>query len=562
MTFERFEVLESLDLRDLSQSVVVLNADEPIADLTADVVVLVGSPSVESVASIKSSHPNTKFGLIVKLKSVISGQSRAVSSGEFSTKAKELLGSRKDIEFLGSELHLAAAFATVESALCATQTALAGEAFSLGMKTGVEPHLLYKALAGGAGASWSFRELVPQLLEGALQCSASQQSLAEAKLALSRALSLALSESFYAPLTAMAAQVYAALPSDSRTDLSSIVVGEKFSSPSINTGSLSQTQSTEPVAPAKVGFVGLGAMGSRMSKVLHRGGLSVAGFDVWRPALERFASEGGLAAANLLDCATESEVLLLMVINASQVEEILFDLGKLPRHSVVLIMSTISPSQAQTIGERAAKIRPDVSLVDCPVSGGTPRAASGDLMILAGGLDQAGPGSGKAYHVLKLLSGSAGNNENLLIVPGGIGKGSAVKLVNQHLAGCHISSVMEALAFSSKLGLPGRKSHALLMRGPAWSWMLGHRGGNMLDGLIQPPTSTVNIFVKDMGIVVAEAAALGVSVPLAGHVQQQFILGRSYGWGMDDDSSLIRIWRAAGIDATCGGDEVPDGEDS
>lgn len=129
---------------------------------------------MEAVSSIKSSHPNVKFGLIVKLKSVISGQLRAVSSGEFSTKAKELLSTRKDIEFLGSELHLAAAFATVENALCATQTALAGwvyctvsgnavsvvqlnvtrEAFTLGLKTGVEPRLLYKALAGGAGASW------------------------------------------------------------------------------------------------------------------------------------------------------------------------------------------------------------------------------------------------------------------------------------------------------------------------------------------------------------------------------------------------------------------------
>jgi 3-hydroxyisobutyrate dehydrogenase len=105
-------------------------------------------------------------------------------------------------------------------------------------------------------------------------------------------------------------------------------------------------------------------------------------------------------------------------------------------------MSTISPSQALKIWERAAKIRPDVSLVDCPVSGGTPRAASGDLMILAGGLDQAGPGSGKAYHVLRLLSTSAGNKENLLIVPGGIGKGSAVKLVNQHLAGKCLEGVI------------------------------------------------------------------------------------------------------------------------
>jgi 3-hydroxyisobutyrate dehydrogenase-like beta-hydroxyacid dehydrogenase len=72
----------------------------------------------------------------------------------------------------------------------------------------------------------------------------------------------------------------------------------------------------------------------------------------------------------------------------------------------------------------------------------------------------------------------------------------------------------------------------------------------MLDGLIQPPTSTINIFVKDMGIVVDEAAALGVSVPLAGHVQQQFILGKSYGWGMDDDSRSVQSARRATLTNT------------
>ena len=66
--------------------------------------------------------------------------------------------------------------------------------------------------------------------------------------------------------------------------------------------------------------------------------------------------------------------------------------------------------------------------------------------------------------------------------------------------------------------------------------MMFHRGKNMLDGLIQPPTSTINIFVKDMSIVVAEAKTLKVTVPLAGLVHQQFIYGSACGWGLDDDS--------------------------
>lgn len=89
---------------------------------------------------------------------------------------------------------------------------------------------------------------------------------------------------------------------------------------------------------------------------------------------------------------------------------------------------------------------------------------------------------------------------------------------------------------AKRLGLPMRLFREVMLTGPAWSWMMGHRGQNMLDGLIQPPTSMISIFVKDMGIVVGEAANYGVPVPLASLVEQQFIAGKSRGWGNDDDS--------------------------
>lgn len=95
-------------------------------------------------------------------------------------------------------------------------------------------------------------------------------------------------------------------------------------------------------------------------------------------------------------------------------------------------MCTVSPSQAVALAAKVKAARPDVTLVDAPVSGGTPRAASGDLTILASGL---GEKNGKALYVLDKLSATQGNTENLFIIPGGAGMGAAVKLVNQHLAG-------------------------------------------------------------------------------------------------------------------------------
>jgi 3-hydroxyisobutyrate dehydrogenase-like beta-hydroxyacid dehydrogenase len=95
---------------------------------------------------------------------------------------------------------------------------------------------------------------------------------------------------------------------------------------------------------------------------------------------------------------------------------------------------------------------------------------------------------------------------------------------------------MEILAFAVKLGLPLENTRDLLLSGPAWSWMLGHRGRNMIDGLIQPPTSTVNIFVKDMSIVCGQAAVEGLGVPMAACVEQIFRMAQANGWGADDDS--------------------------
>jgi 3-hydroxyisobutyrate dehydrogenase len=106
--------------------------------------------------------------------------------------------------------------------------------------------------------------------------------------------------------------------------------------------------------------------------------------------------------------------------------------------------------------------------------------------------------------------------------------GAAFKLVNQHLAGCPISSTAEAISFAARLGLPLRLARAALLSRPAESWMMGI--------IVGSPTSMIDILVKDMSIVVDEAARLGCAVPLASHVRQQFILGKSCGWGKDDDS--------------------------
>jgi 3-hydroxyisobutyrate dehydrogenase len=107
----------------------------------------------------------------------------------------------------------------------------------------------------------------------------------------------------------------------------------------------------------------------------------------------------------------------------------------LPPRATVILTSTVSPSAAEAIASLIAGTRPDVGFLDCPVSGGTPRAATGDLTLLASGLSSKSGNPAEALAVLRALSGSQGNSSNLFLVPGKAGRGAAIKLINQHLAG-------------------------------------------------------------------------------------------------------------------------------
>lgn len=188
--------------------------------------------------------------------------------------------------------------------------------------------------------------------------------------------------------------------------------------------------------------------------------------------------------------------------------------------AVICLLSTVSPSAATDLDQRVQALGRGLGFVDCPVSGGTFRAAIGDLTILASGREK---DINTALPVLQVLSAGKGNTENLFIVADSVGKASAIKLVNQHLAATQLMATAEALVFVAEQGLPPPQAHAVLQRSAGNSWMLGDRGGKMLAGLRTPPSSTVTIFVQDVSIVVDEAQVLGVPAFMAVTAQQLFI---------------------------------------
>ena len=137
----------------------------------------------------------------------------------------------------------------------------------------------------------------------------------------------------------------------------------------------------------KVGFVGLGAMGVGMATSLVKAGFNVSGYDVYQPSVDRFLTVGrtSAAAGSPSEAAVDAQVFILMVQNASQVDEVLFGKARaaesLPNGAVVILNSTVPPSFVRILRKRLVEIGRNIDLVDAPVSGGVARAAEGQLTV-------------------------------------------------------------------------------------------------------------------------------------------------------------------------------------
>jgi 3-hydroxyisobutyrate dehydrogenase len=287
----------------------------------------------------------------------------------------------------------------------------------------------------------------------------------------------------------------------------------------------------------RVGWVGLGAMGAPMARVALGAGFEVDGFDVFEPARAAFTEAGGTAVASPAEVARHADILVLMVATPAQAEDVLFGEGgavaTLRSGAIVLVMATVGDA---AVREWADRLAPDgVRVVDAPVSGGVARAASGELLVMPSG---AAPDLDAVRPLLDALAAVAEP------VGTAVGDGQRMKLVNQLLCGVHIVAAAEALSFAGALGLDPRAAWDVVRRGAAGSFMLDDRGERMLQD--DPPVrSAVDIFVKDMGLVVAAAEAAGHEPGLARAARSVYGAASASGLGRSDDSTVIRTYRAS-----------------
>jgi len=283
-----------------------------------------------------------------------------------------------------------------------------------------------------------------------------------------------------------------------------------------------------------VGVIGLGAMGMGVAQSLLRGGFEVHAFDIRREAVDKIAAAGGYAADSPAVLAKKVDAVVVLVINADQTETVLFGengaAANLAPGSVVIASATVSPEFARALGKRLAGM--GLLMIDGPVSGGAAKAASGEMTIMASGAPEA---FAKCEGVLKAISGKV---YRLGDEPG---PGSVTKMVNQLLAGVHIAAAGEAMALAIRAGANPDQVYEVICNSAGGSWMFQNRVPHILAG-DYTPLSAVNIFVKDLGIVLDYAKKSIFPLPLSATAHQMFMQASAAGHGAEDDSAVIKTF--------------------
>lgn len=284
----------------------------------------------------------------------------------------------------------------------------------------------------------------------------------------------------------------------------------------------------------QVGFIGLGAMGMGMAKSLLRAGLTVTGYDINSAAVTQFTEAGGRGAATVAAAATDADVLVIVVLNADQVTDVLFGKGAaaaaLTPGSVVMVCSTVSPAFARQTADKLAER--NLLMLDTPISGGTARAAEGKLSIMVAGPETT---IAKAQPVLAAMAA------NIYRMGAEPGLGSTMKLVNQILAGSQIALAAEAMAFGVRAGLDPQQIYEVICNSAGGSFMFQNRVPHMLND-DYTPHSAVDIWVKDLGIVLETGKELRFPLFFAALAHQLFMSASAAGHGRLDDAAVVKVF--------------------
>ena len=286
-------------------------------------------------------------------------------------------------------------------------------------------------------------------------------------------------------------------------------------------------------------IIGLGSMGYGMARSILRAGHVAYGYDVVPAQMDRFRAEGGAEGA-LQQVAGDLDGVVVVVLNAAQTETVLFGtagvVAQLKPGAIVMACATVAPAFARTMAARCAEA--EVHYLDAPISGGSVKAANGQLSIMASG-------TAAAFAAARpILDATA---QTVFDLGEEAGAGSAMKAVNQLLAGVHIAAMAEALTFGMTQGIDPATFVDVISKCAGTSWMLENRAPHIVAG-DYTPQSSIDIWPKDLGIVLDIARQARFSAPMTAAAMNQFLAAAGSGLGREDDAAVAKVYaRNAGL---------------
>jgi putative dehydrogenase len=251
-------------------------------------------------------------------------------------------------------------------------------------------------------------------------------------------------------------------------------------------------------------------------------------------AAHAFAQQGGVACGSPAEVAARCDVVVSVVVNAAQTEQVLFGPGgaaaAMQRGSVFVMCSTVDPNWSVALEERLAAMQ--LLYLDAPISGGAAKAASGQMTMMTAGRPEAYAKLGDMLDAMAAKVYRLGERA---------GNGSKVKIINQLLAGVHIAAAAEAMALGLREGVDPEALYEVITHSAGNSWMFENRMPHVLKA-DYTPLSAVDIFVKDLGLVLDTARATKFPLPLASTAHQMFMQASAAGHGREDDAAVIKVF--------------------
>jgi len=289
----------------------------------------------------------------------------------------------------------------------------------------------------------------------------------------------------------------------------------------------------------RIGVIGIGAMGLPMACNLHRKGHPVGVRDIDFAAVAAAAAQGLAACDSPAALAARSDVLVIVVVDAAQIDSVLFGADGVvhapPRARdtplAVVLCSTIAAHHTEAFAHRLAPL--GIGLLDAPISGGPARAADGSMSMML-----AGDPALFAHHETLLRDMAA----KLFFIGPTLGDAARTKLVNNLLAGVNLVAAAEALALGARLGLDRKALLEVIAASSGASWIGQDRMARALQDDFAPRARAA-ILTKDVGLAVGMAQAAGIDTPLGRAALEVFEATLAAGMGELDDAAVVRtIW--------------------